>query len=212
VHLSRLAEDWIFFATQEAGFLRLGDDVCTGSSLMPQKRNPDALELVRGKCARVIGDLTALLTLVKGLPLAYDKDLQEDKEALFDALDTTSACVRVATACVRSARYDEARCRAAVQGGFLDATDLADLLVRAGVTFRDAHHRVGDAVRIAESLGVELAALPEAKRKELFPELPSDLGSELSVEAMLARRSATGGTAPTRVRAEAAHWRAFLAH
>ncbi|MEZ6017011.1 MAG: argininosuccinate lyase [Planctomycetota bacterium] len=210
VHLSRLAEDWIFFATQEAGFLRLGDDVCTGSSLMPQKRNPDALELVRGKCARVIGDLTTLLTLAKGLPLAYDKDLQEDKEALFDALDTTSACLRVTAACVRSARYNEDRCRAAVQGGFLDATDLADLLVRAGVTFRDAHHRVGSAVRLAEELGCELPALPLAKRRELFPELAGDLAADLSVEAMLGRRACTGGTAPDRVRAEVARWNSLF--
>jgi argininosuccinate lyase len=210
VHLSRLAEDWIFFATQEAGFLRLGDDVCTGSSLMPQKRNPDALELVRGKCARVIGDLTTLLTLVKGLPLAYDKDLQEDKEALFDALDTTSACLRVTTACVKSARYNEDRCRSAVRGGFLDATDLADLLVRAGATFRDAHHRVGNAVRIAEELGCELSALTADKRRELFPELDVDLSLELSVPAMLARRGSTGGTSPDRVRAEVARWNSLF--
>ena len=129
VHLSRLCEDWIFFASQEAGFLTLRDDVSTGSSLMPQKKNPDALELVRGKCARVIGDLTTLLTMQKGLPLAYDKDLQEDKEALFDALDTTRACLQVTATVVEGARYDVARCRAACSRGFLDATDLADLLV-----------------------------------------------------------------------------------
>jgi argininosuccinate lyase len=150
------------------------------------------------------------LTLVKGLPLAYDKDLQEDKEALFDALDTTSACLRVTAACVKSARYDEARCKSAVHGGFLDATDLADLLVRAGVTFRDAHHRVGNAVRIAEEAGCELSALPPEKRRELFPELDDDLASELSVPAMLARRGSTGGTSPERVRAEAARWRALF--
>ena len=212
LHLSRLAEDWIFFATQEAGFLKLGDDVCTGSSLMPQKKNPDALELVRGKSARVIGDLQTLLTLTKGLPLAYDKDLQEDKEPLFDALDTTSACLRVTASCVRSARYQPEPCRAACSGGFLDATDLADLLVQAGVTFRDAHHRVGQAVQVCEELACELTTLPARRRAELFPEIEGDLGELLSIEAILGRRSAAGGTAPQQVLAEVARWTERLAN
>jgi argininosuccinate lyase len=210
VHLSRLAEDWIFFASQEAGFLELSDAVTTGSSLMPQKKNPDALELVRGKAGRVIGALTALLVTVKGLPLAYDKDLQEDKRALFDALDTTEACLRVTALVAREARYDGERSRAAASRGFLDATDLADLLVRRGVPFRDAHERVGRAVREAQAAGVELAGLPAERRRALFPELSGELSAELALERQLERRGTLGGTAPARVREEIARWNAHL--
>ena len=211
VTLSRLAEDWIFFASQEAGFLTMGDEVTTGSSLMPQKKNPDALELIRGKCARVIGHLTALASLQKGLPLAYDKDLQEDKEALFDALDTTRACLTVTATCVRTARYREDRCRAACATGHLDATDLADLLVARDVPFRDAHHKVGAAVAAAEQLGCVLADLPAEVRAEHLPELDGlDLAAELSVDSILERRAALGGTAPSRVRAEVDRWKTVL--
>ncbi|MGK0218475.1 MAG: argininosuccinate lyase [Planctomycetota bacterium] len=200
VHLSRLAEDWIFHASQEAGFLKLGDSVCTGSSLMPQKKNPDALELVRGKCARVIGDLQTLLVMQKGLPLAYDKDLQEDKEALFDALDTTEACLVVTELVVRDAHYDRERAHAACQSGHLDATDLADLLVTAGIPFRDAHERVGAAVRVALEENCTLGELSPERQKELWPELDTDLKAALSTEALLARRDVLGGTAPNRVK------------
>ncbi|HEV8113731.1 MAG TPA: argininosuccinate lyase [Planctomycetota bacterium] len=211
-HLSRFAEDWIFFASQEAGFIELGDEVATGSSLMPQKKNPDALELVRGKCGRVLGRLTGLLATLKGLPLAYDKDLQEDKEALFECVDTTRACLDVAAIVVRTARFREERCRAAAAQGYLNATDLADLLVKAGVPFRDAHERAGRAVRAAIEFGVEIEALPAGARKELLPELARvDLSKELSVDAVLARRSAIGGTAPKRVLAEARAWKKKLA-
>lgn len=211
VHLSRLAEDWIFYCSQEAGYLRLGDEVSTGSSLMPQKRNPDALELVRGKCARVQGDLTTMLTLQKGLPLTYDKDLQEDKECLFDALDTTRACLQVTTTVVRSARYDAERCRAACAGGFMEATDLADLLVQAGLPFRDAHGRVGAAVRAAVKAGVSLADLGASDREQHLPELAGvDLASALSVEACLDRHDCLGGTAPQQVLAQALAWKERL--
>ena len=211
VHLSRFAEDWIFFATHEAGFLQLSDAVATGSSLMPQKKNPDSLELVRGKCARVLGDLHTLLVALKGLPLAYDKDLQEDKEALFDALDTTLACLEIATLVVQNARFDPDRCRGEAAIGYANATDLADLLVAQGVPFRSAHERTGAAVRAAIELGVELEHLPAHARAELLPELASvDLARELSVEAVLARRNCVGGTAPERVREEIAHWREEL--
>ena len=209
-HLSRLAEDWIFYASQEAGYLTLGDEVSTGSSLMPQKKNPDALELVRGKAGRVIGALTGMLVTVKGLPLAYDRDLQEDKEALFGALDTLEACLRVMAITVRSARYDEPRCAAACGQGFLDATDLADLLVRAGVPFRDAHERVGRAVRAALEDGCELVELSAARRAELLGELGAGWEAELSVGAILARRDVVGGTAPARVRAEVERWKERL--
>jgi argininosuccinate lyase len=211
VHLSRFAEDWIFFATREAGFLELSDAVATGSSLMPQKKNPDSLELVRGKCARVIGDLQALLVTLKGLPLAYDKDLQEDKEALFDAVDTTRACLEIATLVVNNARFDPDRCRAEAASGHSNATDLADLLVARGVPFRSAHERAGAAVRAAIELDVELEALPANARAELLPELAgADLGRELSVDAVLARRNSIGGTSPERVREEIARRREEL--
>jgi argininosuccinate lyase len=210
VHLSRLAEDWIFLGTFEARLVRFSDAVATGSSLMPQKKNPDALELIRGKCGRVAGHLSGFLMTMKGLPLAYDKDFQEDKEALFDALDTTIACVRVATTVVATIEYDAERCRAAASEGYLNATDVADLLVRAGVPFRDAHERVGGAVREALAAGVELHQLEEATLKRLFPELSGALREELGVDRVLARRDVLGGTAPRRVRAAAAIARARI--
>lgn len=206
-HLSRLAEDWIFFASQEAGYLALGDPVTTGSSLMPQKQNPDLLELLRGKTGRVIGHLQAMLITLKGLPLAYDKDLQEDKEGLFDAFDTVAACVEMATLAVRHARYQRTRCRTESQRGYLNATDLADLLVEQGIPFRDAHRRSGEVVRRAIEQGVEVEELAASDRRELLPELTIDLKRALSVERVLARRSTIGGTAPTRVRAEVRRWR-----
>ena len=203
IHLSRLAEDWIFLGSHEAGLVRFSDAVATGSSLMPQKKNPDALELIRGKCGRVAGHLQGFLMTLKALPLAYDKDMQEDKEALFDALDTTIACVRVATTVVATIEYDAERCRAAAAHGQLNATDVADILVRAGVPFRDAHERVGHLVRLALERGVELEGLPEPELRELIPEFAGDLRAELTVERVLARRDVVGGTAPDRVRAAA---------
>lgn len=211
VHLSRFAEDWIFFCSTEAGFLELDDEVCTGSSLMPQKKNPDALELVRGRAGHVIGALNALLFTLKGLPLAYDRDLQEDKRSLFTALDHTLACLEVTALCVRGARFDRDRCRHAAARGYLNATDVADLLVRAGVPFRDAHERAGQAVRCALELGCEIEQLPLEERQALLPELAADLSELLSVDAVLARRDVLGGTAPRRVAAEVARWRACLA-
>lgn len=211
MHLSRLAEDWIFLASQEAGMLTLGDDVSTGSSLMPQKKNPDALELVRGKCGRVIGSLAGFLATCKGLPLAYDKDLQEDKEALFDTLDTARACTAVTTTVVRGASYDPAACAAASQAGYLDATDVADLLVKAGVPFRDAHERVGQAVRAGLELDVELRDLPEDVASDLFSELGAGWRDALAVPEVLARRDVLGGTAPAQVHAQVAAWKEGLA-
>jgi argininosuccinate lyase len=210
-HLSRLAEDTIFFATQEAGFLQFGDEVSTGSSLMPQKRNPDAMELVRGKCARAHGALLALLGSLKGLPLAYNRDLQTDKETLLPLLDETAACLQVAALAIRHSRFDVARCAAEAERGFLNATDLADLLVRRGVPFRDAHELVGRAVDRAAALGVELPQLPADERHRLLPGLAADLAQELAAPAVLARRDVVGGTAPDRVRAEVGRWQQQLA-
>jgi len=211
-HLSRLCEDWIFFMSSEAGFLSLADDVTTGSSLMPQKKNPDALELIRGKAGRLLGNLTGFMATYKALPLAYNKDLQEDKEPLFDTLDTTVACLTVLTSCVGGARYDAEAARAACRAGHLDATDLADLLVERGVTFRDAHERVGQCVRAALEAGAVLSELPEERLAALLPELAGDgpvqslLEAELSLERILERRASEGGTAPSRVAAAAEAW------
>ncbi len=214
VHLSRLAEDWIFFASQEAGFLELSDEVATGSSLMPQKKNPDGLELLRGKSARAIGRLQHLLVMLKGLPPAYDKDLQEDKEPLFDCVDTTLAALAIAALVIKNARFDSERCRAAASRGHLNATDLADLLVRTGVPFRDAHEKAGRAVRFALEARVALEDLAEETRAELLPELRAlsreELRKELSLDAVLARRNTIGGTSPERVQAEVRAWKEKL--
>lgn len=210
-HLSRLAEDYVFFASQEAGFVRFGDAVSTGSSLMPQKRNPDAMELVRGKAGRVQGALMALLATVKGLPMAYDRDLQTDKETLLPALAETEACLRVAALAVRHAEFQTARCAQESELGYMNATDLADLLVDAGVPFRDAHEVVGSAVNRAVELGVELQHLPPAEQRRLLPQIDADLARVLSARAVLDRRDVIGGTAPARVLAEVARWHELLA-
>ncbi len=209
-HLSRLAEDTIFFATQEARFVTFGDAVSTGSSLMPQKRNPDAMELVRGKCSRAHGALQALLGSVKGLPMAYNRDLQTDKESLLPLLTETESCLRVATLAVQHATFDVARCASEAERGYLNATDLADLLVEAGVPFRDAHGIVGAAVNRAVALGVELQDLPADERQRLLPQLRVDLKQALAARTVLARRDVLGGTAPNRVRAEVTRWQQRL--
>jgi len=208
--LSRLAEDYIFFASQEAGFLQFGDAVATGSSLMPQKRNPDAMELVRGKAGRVQGALMAMLSTLKGLPMAYNRDLQTDKETLLPAMLETEACLHTAALAVQHAEFDVARCAREAGRGYQNATDLADLLVAAGVPFRDAHGLVGAAVNRAIELGVELQDLPASERERLLPQLSGDLQAALSVRAVLDRRNTLGGTAPARVRAEVERWERLL--
>jgi argininosuccinate lyase len=211
LHLSRLAEDWIFLSTHEAGLLELSDAIATGSSLMPQKKNPDGFELLRGQSGRAIGELTGFLASLKGLPLAYDRDLQEDKTHLAPGVVATIERLAVARILVRNVRYVPERCRAAAARGGMNATDLADLLVRAGVPFRDAHERAGAAVRAALERGVELEELPRDVLLAQAPELARlDLAEELSVERVLARRDVVGGTAPGRVRAEVARWQAEL--
>ncbi len=209
--LSRLAEDTVFFASTEARFGTFGDLVSTGSSLMPQKRNPDAMELVRGNAGVVLGALTGLMATVKGLPMAYNRDLQEDKTALLPALRRTADCLRVAATAVSDFSFDVARCAAESERGFLNATDLADLLVASGVAFRDAHETVGRCVNRAVELGCELQDLPAADRSELLPELRHDLGEALAASAVVARRDVIGGTAPNRVAAEVTSWQGRLA-
>jgi argininosuccinate lyase len=202
IHLSRLAEDIILYATTEFGVFELSDAVATGSSLMPQKKNPDSMELVRGKAGRVFGHLTALLTTMKGLPLAYNKDMQEDKEALFDTVDTVNACVSVTTTVLRNLRLNEKRAREAAKSGYMNATELADFLARKGMPFREAHEAVGKIVMHAIERGVELNDLSLAELKSFSASIDEDVFDALSLEKTLATKSQIGGTAPERVAAE----------
>src|ERR1700682_1010332 len=199
VHLSRLAEDVILYATTEFGFVKLSDAVSTGSSLMPQKKNPDSMELVRGKSGRVVGHLAGLLVMLKGLPLAYDKDMQEDKEAVFDATDTVQACLEVTTTVLRNIRVNEARTREAASRGYMNATELADYLVRRGVPFRQAHETVGHAVVRAIELGVELQELSLTDLRSFAEVIDEDVYEALSLENTISTKSQTGGTSRERV-------------
>jgi len=196
VHLSRLAEDIILYATSEFGFFQLGDAIATGSSLMPQKKNPDSMELVRGKAGRVFGDLMGLLTTLKGLPLAYNKDMQEDKEAVFDAFDTVSASLRVTATVLRNIGVNKERAAAAASSGYMNATELADYLVRKGMPFREAHEVVGKIVMRAIEAGKELEEMDLGEFSELIKE---DVYEVLSVESTLGAKGAVGGTARANV-------------
>jgi argininosuccinate lyase len=209
-HLSRLAEDFVLFASQEFGFLELPDEYSTGSSLMPQKKNPDAWELIRGKSGRITAALISLLTTMKGLPTGYQRDLQEDKETLFEAHDQALGCVQVAAGAVAATRIHEARLREAAADPALLATEAADYLVRRGVPFRQAHEVVGQLVREAERLGQSWTVLPLAKLKTFSPAFEEDVRAALTLDAALARRSVPGGTAPETVRAAIAECRQRL--
>jgi argininosuccinate lyase len=199
-HLSRLAEDWIIYSSPNFGFVTLGDPYSTGSSLMPQKKNPDSLELIRGKAARVLGRLTASIVLLKGLPLAYNRDLQEDKAGLFDALDTTRHSVKIAARVVATLRVDEARMRAATALGFLTATDLADELVRLGVPFSQAHEQVGKLVRYCELEKITFQDLSNAQARKFIPNWNAKLrAAATSAGRSVSRRNVLGGTSPGQV-------------
>ncbi|MCS7173376.1 MAG: argininosuccinate lyase [Armatimonadetes bacterium] len=198
-HLSRWAEEVVLWTTQEFGFASLDDSVAGGSSLMPQKKNPEAAELIRGKAGRTIGALTTVLAALKGLPLTYNSDLQEDKEPLFDALDTVRGSLQAATALARGLRYRPDRMRSALRRGFLTATDLADYLVRRGVPFRTAHEQAGRAVREAEARGCELWELPLEVLQACCPEVEEDVYGILSPEGSVHARAVAGGPAPPRV-------------
>jgi argininosuccinate lyase len=202
-HLSRVAEDLILFGSSEFGFVRYGDAYSTGSSMMPQKRNPDALELARGSGARMLGDLVALVGTLKGLPSGYNKDLQEDKRALFDAVDGMVLLLPAVSGSLATLRFDVTRMRAAVSGAMM-ATDLADYLVRKQVSFRDAHGAVGRLVREAEEAGVDLAALPLASFAAAHPAFAEDVLLELQADRSLAHRNVPGGTGPEAVAAQLA--------
>jgi argininosuccinate lyase len=195
VHLSRLAEDIILYATSEFGFFALGDAIATGSSLMPQKKNPDSMELVRGKAGRVFGDLLGLLTTLKGLPLAYNKDMQEDKEAVFDAFDTVKSSLEVTTTVMRNIGVNKDRAQAAASGGYMNATELADYLVRKGVAFREAHEIVGKIVMRAIDLKVELQELSLDEFQKFSSLIDRDVYDHLSLESTLNSKSQIGGTA-----------------
>jgi argininosuccinate lyase len=199
MHLSRVAEDLIIYATNEFGFIELGDAISTGSSLMPQKKNPDAMELIRGKAARVFGHHTALLTMMKGLPLAYNKDMQEDKEAVFDCVDTVALTLRVTEIVLRNIRINAEKSRFAAAKGYLNATELADYLVQKDVPFRTAHDTVGRIVLSAIEKGREINELNLDELREFSPKIEKDVFDALSLEQTLASKSQIGGTAPERV-------------
>jgi len=205
VHLSRFAEEIIIWSSSEFGFVALSDAFTTGSSIMPQKRNPDAAELVRAKAGLLYGALIAMLTVMKGLPLAYGKDMQEDKVPVFEACDTLDLCLAATTGIVRELRPDRERLRAAAEAGFATATDLADWLVRVvGLPFRRAHHVTGTIIKRAEVLGCALAALPLGELQAVEPAITSAVYDVLDVDHSVASRTSFGGTAPVRVRAAAA--------
>ena len=199
VHLSRLAEDLIIYCSTEFGFVTLGDAVSSGSSLMPQKKNPDALELLRGKAGRIFGHTMSLLAMLKGLPLAYNKDMQEDKEAVFDTVDTVEISLRAAAIVLENATVNEDRTREAATKGYLNATELADYLVKKGVPFRTAHETVGNAVLYAIGEGEELHELRLEQLQEFSHAIECDVAEALTLDATLAAKNTLGGTSPARV-------------
>ncbi|WJV62638.1 argininosuccinate lyase [Pectobacteriaceae bacterium CE70] len=199
VHLSRFAEDLIFFNSGEAAFVELSDRVTSGSSLMPQKKNPDALELIRGKCGRVQGALTGMMMTLKGLPLAYNKDMQEDKEGLFDALDTWHDCLMMAALVLEGIQIKRPRCQDAAEQGYANATELADYLVAKGVPFREAHHIVGEIVVEAIRQGNALEALSLTDLQKFSAVIAEDVYPILSLQSCLDKRTAQGGVSPQQV-------------
>ena len=211
LHLSRLAEEIVIWASQPFAFIALPDDYSTGSSIMPQKRNPDAAELVRGHSGRISGAMLSLLVTLKGLPLAYSKDLQDDKPPVFEAYDLLILSIRAMTGMIAAARFNTDRMRTAAETGFATATDLADWLVReAGIPFREAHHITGRAVKLAEEKGAQLADLPLEALTEIDQRIDERVYGVLSVDASVASRTSYGGTAPTNVLAQVAAAREAL--
>jgi argininosuccinate lyase len=200
VHLSRIGEEIVIWSTEEFGFVRLSDKFTTSSSMMPQKKNPDVAELVRGRAARVIGDAVSLLVLEKSLSFGYGRDLQEDKPPIFAAVDSVLMCVRALTGAIDSMSFNATRLRAALNAGHMCATDVADQLVKLGVPFRNAHHTVGALVRRAEELGVQIDQLPRGEVRAIHPGLTEELiDAMFSVEAAVERRQGIGGPARVRV-------------
>jgi len=199
VHLSRFAEELVLWASEEFSFVRIGDAFCTGSSIMPQKKNPDIPELVRGKTGRVVGNLVSLLVTLKGLPLTYNRDLQEDKEPLFDTVDTVTASVAITTELLEHLEFNEERLAAALKGGFMTATDLADYLVRKGMPFRSAHAVVGKAVAYGVKQSKDLSEFSLEELRSFSELIEEDVFSVLTVQGSVASRRSPGGTAQGRV-------------
>lgn len=200
LHLSRLSEEWIMWSAPEFSFISLDDRFSTGSSIMPQKKNPDSMELIRGKTARVVGAQTSLMMLVKGLPLTYNRDLQEDKEPLFDAFDTVLGCLEIARGVLETTRFYAETMRAAAGGGFSTATDVADYLVGLGIPFREAHEISGRAVKTCEEREVQLDALNLADWRRIDARIDERVLQAVEVQHSVAARTSYGGTAPIRVR------------
>jgi argininosuccinate lyase len=210
LHLAGWAEEWILWATTEFNFLELPDAYCTGSSIMPHKKNPDVLELIRGKSARVVGRLQQLLVLIKGLPLAYNRDLQEDKEALFDAVDTVALSLELAAGLIRETRFKPDSINARLEDGYLDATTLMEHLVKQGVPLRSAHEAVGKLVRLCEDSKKRLAELTPDVYDAIHPGLSASIYGVLGVRNALAAFQSFGSTAPTEVAKQLAAWKGRL--
>jgi argininosuccinate lyase len=206
-HISNFCEDMILWASAEYAYITIDDGYCTGSSIMPQKKNPDVHELLRGKTARVHAGLYALLTLTKGLPQAYNRDLQEDKERIFDAHDTAAASVAILTELVAHTHFNRDRLLDSTRKGFMEATALAEYLVAKGVFFRDAHHIVGEIVRLAEQAGKTLAEVPLSDMQALSSEIGEDVAQVLSIEKILEKVASEGGTGNQEVIKNMAFWK-----
>jgi argininosuccinate lyase len=210
MHLSRLAEEWIVWSSREFDYVDLDEAFCTGSSIMPQKKNPDVLELLRGKCGRVYGDLMQLLTLLKGLPLAYNRDMQEDKEALFDAADTVRACLGVAEGLIRTTAFKARNIAAGLRTGHMDATALAEYLVMRGVPFREAHEIVGKAVRTAAADGVPLEELSLEQLRSFSSTIGDDVYRALGAENCVGNYRSHGSSSPSEVQRQLGEWKQRL--
>ncbi|MGC1486194.1 MAG: argininosuccinate lyase, partial [Albidovulum sp.] len=211
MHLSRFAEELVIWSSAQFRFVTLSDRFSTGSSIMPQKKNPDAAELIRAKIGRILGATVALFTVMKGLPLAYSKDMQEDKEQVFDAADTLMLALAAMEGMVRDMTANRANLEQAASSGFSTATDLADWLVReAGLPFRDAHHVTGTLVAMAEKKGCDLPDLSLEEMNSIHTAITKDIYSVLGVHNSVASRQSYGGTAPDQVRAQVARWKKVL--
>jgi argininosuccinate lyase len=207
MHLSRLCEEIVVWCTGEFGFIELHDSLATGSSMMPQKKNPDFAELIRGKTGRVYGSLLSLYTVMKGLPLTYNKDMQEDKECVFDSLDTVLGSLRLSADMIRTCKVNSATMRQAASAGFTNATDVADYLSRKGLPFRDAHEVVGHLVRYCLARATELDRISLAEYKQHSTLFEEDIYDAIKLEAVVARRSSYGGTGPAAVEQQLDHIR-----
>jgi argininosuccinate lyase len=210
MHLSRLAEDWIIFASQEYGFIAIDDAYCTGSSMMPQKRNPDMLELIRGKTGQLYGNLMALLTMLKGQPLAYNRDMQEDKKQIFDAADTIEACLDMTAAIVKNTTFNKIRIETNLDAGFLDATALAEYLVRKGIPFRQAHQIVGQIVKDAEETDKSLAEIPLEDFQKSCPKIEPDVYDSLTAKNVTKDYATPGAGGENQLDEQLAFWKEEL--